>query len=330
MSGVGVQIMTIYINSTGPAGSGCSSPNPDPCILNPSTTIASYAFNKANQFLNPGEVNHAVLFALPISVILPDPTPAFPQNSILIATSRGNVFAFQWPNPLQIFGQSGSAFSSGIMKVAYTGTLDSKNEPGPVAGGSGGTTGTGYCHSETSKPYPAAAGYAEKLTGITSYGDGGVLWFVNPWVTGGSSGVLQSVVNNATQMYLYVIVINTGKVAYTPTAGSIDLTWYSANHLDGTLIGVYYNGNFYPACSSISSCSTAESITPTTSYYAIYHITTTKLSNTPWSLPSSDNLGSIMFWGDASITDWWTSTAESSGYYSATILLPGVWIRSGC
>jgi hypothetical protein len=283
-----------------------------------------------------GEVNHAVLFALPLKlagypiVTLPDPTPAFPENSISIATSRGNVYSFVWPNPLQIFGQSGSAFSSGIMKVAYTGTFDSKNEPGPVAGGSGGKVGTGYCHSESVQSYPAGAGYAEELTGITGYGDSGVLWFVNPWVTGSSSGVLQSVVNGATQMYMYLIVINTGQVAYAPTAGSIDLTWYSADHLDGILIGVYYKGSFYPACSSSSSCSSAKTITPTTSYYAIYEITTTKLDNAPWSLPSSDNLGSVMFWGDASITNWWTSNAESYGYYSATILVPGLWIRSGC
>jgi len=328
VGGVGVQITRIYINSTGAAGLGCSYPNPAPCILNPTSTIAPYAFNRANQFVNTGEVNHAVVFALPLSlagyptVTLPDPTPAFPQNSILIATSRGNVFSFVWPNPLQIFGQSGSAFSSGIMKVAYTGTYDSKNEPG--LGGSGNSA-TGYCHSEPSQSYPAATGYAEKLTGITGYGDSGVLWFVNPWVT---SGVLQSVVNGATQMYIYLIVINTGIAAYTPTAGSIDLTWYGSNHLDGTLIGVYYKGAFSPACSSSSSCSSAQSIAQSTNYYAIYEInhSTTKLGNP---LPQG-GITSAMFWGDASITDWWTSTAENIGYYSATLLIPGLWIRAGC
>jgi len=52
LGGVGVQIMRIYINSTGPVGSGCSYPNQQPCILNPTITIAPYAFDQANQFIN--------------------------------------------------------------------------------------------------------------------------------------------------------------------------------------------------------------------------------------------------------------------------------------
>ena len=50
---IGVQIMRIYINST---GSGCIYNPPtnkeQPCILNPSGTIAPYTFDQANQFLN--------------------------------------------------------------------------------------------------------------------------------------------------------------------------------------------------------------------------------------------------------------------------------------
>jgi len=157
---VGVQITRIYVNSTGIAGSGCSSPNPAPCILNPTSTISPYAFNQANELLNPGEANHTVLMALPIGVGLPHPTTGstsgstggFPANSIVIVTSRGNLFSFQWPFQVSVFGQSQSAFSTGNMKVAYTGTFDSKNEPGPIATGSGGSnsgTGSGYCHTES-------------------------------------------------------------------------------------------------------------------------------------------------------------------------------------
>ena len=320
LGGVGVQIVRIYITST--VSPGCTTS----CILNPSSstpTSTSSAFQQSQQFLNAGEVNHAVLLYLP-STIGPLPTGTN-QNTILIVTSRGSVFSFEWPFPIQVGGQSQAAFSAGIVRVAYTGAspgYDSKNEPG--LGGSG-TSATGYCHSEPSQSYPAATGYAEKLTGITGYGDSGVLWFVNPWVT---SGVLQSVVNGATQMYFYLIVINTGIAAYTPTAGSIDLTWYGSNHLDGTLIGVYYKGAFSPACSSSSSCSSAQSIAQSTNYYAIYEInhSTTKLG---YPLPQG-GITSAMFWGDASITDWWTSTAESIGYYSATLLIPGLWIRAGC
>ena len=92
LGGVGVQIARIYINSTGPAGSGCSSPNPQPCILNPSSTIASYTFNQATQFLNPGETNHAVLLFLPSSVNLPSVSVSL--NTIVIVTTRGEPFSF--------------------------------------------------------------------------------------------------------------------------------------------------------------------------------------------------------------------------------------------
>ena len=319
VGGVGVQITRVYINST---GSGCIYNPPtnyeQPCILNPTSTIAPYAFNQANQFLNTGEVNHGVLLALPVAVILPNPNPAVPKNTILIVTSRGNVFSFQWPVPLQVYGQSQSAASFAIIKVAYTGTLDSRNEPGPMAAGSGGTGGgasAGYCHTETSQPYPAGTGYAEKLTGITGYGDSGVLWFVNPWITYGPSdshSILTSVNSGATTLYIYAIVINTGHTAYVPTSGSIDIFWYSANHIDGGFIGVYYKGTFYPPAS-------APSITPGTSYYAMYQITTHYADNPPSS--------SVMFWGDASITNGLNSKAEDQSFFSATVLLSGLWIR---
>jgi hypothetical protein len=174
--------------------------------------------------------------------------------------------------------------------------------------------------------YPAASNYAEKLTGISGSGvgvTGGTLYFVNPWVT---DTILDSVIANNTQMYFYVNVMNTGQTAYTPTSGSLDLGWYSANHLDGILIGVYYKGKFTSAASAISS---GLSITPTTSYYAIYEITTKKLQNDPKNV---SGFSSVMFWGDASMTDWGQSSpsAESYGYFSATVLLSGFWIRAGC
>ncbi len=341
LGGVGVQVARIYINSTGPAGSGCSSPNPAPCILNPTSTIAPYAFNQANRFLNPGEVNHAVVLALPFAVTLPDPSPAFPQNSILIATSRGNVFSFQWPVPLQVFGQSQSAFSSGIMKVAYqsiSGGYDSKNEPG--ISGTSRTGGLTYCHKEPLQNYPAASNYAEALTGmtggtVTGTVTGNTLYFVNPWVTYVSSyaGVLGSTINSGrtakTQMYIYVNIINTGQTAYTPTAGSIDLGWYSANHLDGTLLGVYYEGAFYPAV-AFGGAANAPRITPSTNYYAIYKMNYMKLTNPPSSSLGAMPSGSVMLWGDASITNGSGSNpgnAEDQSYFSATVLLSGFWVR---
>ncbi len=68
LGGVGVQIVRIYINST---GSGCTSL----CVLNPTSSITPYAFNQANQFVNRGETSHAVILALPSAVALPNPRP---------------------------------------------------------------------------------------------------------------------------------------------------------------------------------------------------------------------------------------------------------------
>jgi hypothetical protein len=202
------------------------------------------------------------------------------------------------------------------MKVAYTGSFDSANEK--AAGGSGGT---GYCHTESSEPYPAGPGYAEKLTGITGYGDSGVLWFLNPWITGGSSeAIMNSVESGATTLYIYVVVINTGTTAYSPTAGTIDLTWYGSNHIDGPLIGVYYNGNF----------ATSPSIVPGSYFYAIFEIKESSQAVgifTIGSPPPQDGQYSVMFWGAASITNALGSSAEGQTFFSGSILVSGLWIR---
>jgi hypothetical protein len=220
------------------------------------------------------------------------------------------------------------------MKVAYSGTgFDSKNEPGPVAGGSGGIkegTGSGYCHTEQSEPYPAAAGYAEELTGLKSgttvYGDSGVLWFVNPWITGGNSNAIltsSGALHSGTTLYIYVVIINTGSTAYAPTTGTLDLTWYGSNHFDGYLIGVYYNGAFYP---------TAPIIPPGAYYYAIFEIVVlpTFIGNPPWASGVQTGAPSVMFWGSASITNALNGNSESSegqSFFSGTILVSGLWIR---
>ncbi len=309
---VGVQITRIYINSTGPAGIGCSSPNPQPCILNPTPTIASYSFNQANGFVNPGEANHILLFALPFAVSLPNPNPGFPENTILIVTSRGNVFTFQWPFQPQVFGQSQSAFSMGIMKVAYQ-KMSSSGFDSSIEPGLGGSGGTGYCHTEKNQTYPAGVGYAEKLTGLSGLQSGSTLWFVNPWFTGGNSkAIMDTAVQGYTQVYIYVVVVNTGNTAYSPKAGTIDLTWYGSNHIDGYLLGVYYNNQFY-------TTSSMASIAPGMSYYAIFKITIFEIGNPPSS--------SVMLWGAASLTNGLGSNSEDQTYFSGTLLLSGLWIR---
>jgi hypothetical protein len=332
--GVGVQIVRIYINST---GSGCVYKPPynyeQPCVLNPSSTIAPYAFNQANQFLNSGEVNHGVVLALPsnttsgtLNVLLPNPTPAFPKNSISIATSRGNVFSFEWPVPLQFYGQSISAFSSGVMKVAYVGMNG--------AGYSSSMEGSGkspYCHTESGQSLTGITGVNGKGVGVS----GTTLTFVNSWIT---STILSSVVavdnrsggkisSPYTQMYVYDVVTNTGQTSYVPTAGTIGLAWYSANHLDGPLIGLYYDGVFYSVTNPSALTALANDgvggIPSRATYYAIYEITIHYTSNAP--------SASVMFWGDASITNGANMSGEDQTYFSGTMLLDGLWINTkGC
>jgi hypothetical protein len=334
LGGVNVQIVRIYINST---GSGCTSL----CVLNATSTIAPYTFNQANSLLNQGEVNHALILALPDAVALPNPPNGYPMNTILVATNRGNVFSFQWPTQPQLT-PSGAAFSSGLLKVAYQGTYDSKNEPGPVAGipgvpgsGSGGNSGSGttYCHKETlfnHAPGPGKVGqdgypsnYAEKLT----LGTYGTMYFVNPWVTEKilcSTDTTGACVSSAgTTMYIYTVVKNIFNTSITVSSGSIDLMWFSTNHLDGVLIGLYYQGRnaqaqFYPM-------SNLPIIEPGAVYYAIFQMNQMQLTYL-YQTGHSGYPQSVMFWGGASIS----TTAENETYFSGSVLASGLWMRNSC
>jgi hypothetical protein len=231
-------------------------------------------------------------------------------------------------------GQSQSAFSAGIVKVAYqmnpyytSGGYDSKNEPGV------GTGGSGYCHQETLQSYPAGAGYAEKLTQVNYPGvqDSNTLWFVNPWVTQqildtaeGTNGTGSS--NSKTTLYLYVNVTNTGSLPYTVASGTLDLTWYGSNHITGSLIGIYYNAStaghnvapqFYPI-------STTQTVATSTSFQAIFRVTLLELdTGNGGTWPPT---AGIMFWGSASLTDNWENTAFVGG----VSLSSGLWIPLSC
>jgi len=239
---------------------------------------------------------------------------------VLIVTSRGNVFSFQWPFQLQIFGQSQSAFSSGIMKVAYQGADDSIHD---YSGASGHTAAT-FCHNEPLGTYPAGSNSAEQLS-VPGVPDGsGVLTFVNPWMTqkifSQANGVYNSGTptspTNKTTLYIYVNVTNTGTIAYSVLGGTMDLTWYGSNHVDGGLIGIYYGlptGTFY-------TVGTAPAILPGKYFYAIFRVASLTLGD--WTPPTFG----VMFWGSASLTD----SAEDLTFIAGVGLMSGLWIRPSC
>jgi hypothetical protein len=325
LGGVGIQIAGVYITST---GSVCT----PLCVLNPSPSSTSYTIKQSTQFLNPGETNHAVLLYLPGTVSLPNTAPA--QNTVLIVTSRGNQFSFQWPFQILMGGQSQSAFSAGIMKVAYQCSncgnpgYDSKNEPGVTGGSSTGQ----YCHTEsTSSNRPGER--PQQFTGITvggqNIGDGGSLWFVNPWITqtiftntcGTANGCS---IQNSTTLYIYVNITNTGNVPYNVAAGTLDLTWYGSNHIDGALIGIFYNPTqpsgtwkFYPITST-------QNVTVNNYFYGIFRATTVSLGQGSTWPPA--NSASVMFWGSLSLT----SNQEGTTFVGGVALSSGLWIRYSC
>jgi hypothetical protein len=138
-------------------------------------------------------------------------------------------------------------------------------------------------------------------------------------------GILNSAYNGATTLYSYVIVINTGNAAYSPNAGTLDLTWFASNHIDGSLFGVYYNGKFYSGSTSPSISSI--SIAAGTFYYAIFKIDYG--GNPDMFMLENPPTHSVMFWGAASITNVGTSgtSAEDESFFSGTILSSGLWIR---
>jgi len=312
VGGVGVQIATIYITST---GSGCTSL----CVMNPASSSYSYTFQGSEQFLNAGETNHVVLLYLPSTITLPVSYP--PQNTITIVTTRGSEFSFQWPFLIQVGGQSQSAFSAGTMKIAYQCSscgnpgYDSKNEPGVKGGGASGQ----YCHTESSSSTPKSE-QPQEFTGITYNGspilDSGNLWFVNPWIT---QVILTNTCSttegcsaaNQTNLYFYVNITNTWTTKYTVAGGTLDLTWYGSNHISGALIGFYDSNGFH-------TLSSGYTVAPNNFFYGIFRAYAVQLT----SLPSS----SLMFWGSLSITN----NVEDSTFISGVQLSSGLWVRYSC
>jgi hypothetical protein len=275
-----------------------------------------------------------------LNVLLP--SLLYSENTILIATRRGNVFSFQWPLPLEIIGgQSQAAFSTGIIKVAYQdistagGALcspPSNSTQGPTSTGSGcdsskeyyGASGNNwpsppYCHDEPEKAYVAPTNYAEQLTGISGV-KGNTLYFVNPWIT---LEVLENArtdlsTSPTTQLYMYINITNVGSTPYVVAGGSLDLTYSGSTHIDGTLIGIYYNatgtatGPFWYAATPTQT----QTVGVGKSFYAIFQITLVQVD-------LSNFEASAMYWGSLSLTN----NIEGTGFVGGVGLSSGFWIR---
>jgi hypothetical protein len=253
------------------------------------------------------------------------------------------------------------------MKVAYqcsttcgTGVgYDSKNEPG--VGGTG-TPGTGYCHEESQLNSESTNEIPQEFSSITVGGktiaDSGNLWFVNPWITqsifcttsndcasgGTGSDPCSTNCHNDTTLYLYVNITNTGITGYTPSGGSLDLTWYGSNHIDGTLIGMWYENNqtlawqFWPIgatnapmvyCATYSQCMSLHPSSNPDFFYGIFRATVVELSagsGGTWPPSSSEYPLGVMFWGSLSLSN----NLENTQFVGGTELSTGLWIRSLC
>jgi len=328
--GVGIQLARLYVNSTG--STGCSPPS-GPCILNPdsawfSGTPTAYTFRDSDAFVNAGEFNHTVHFYLPTSIgPLPGAGTATPKNTVWMVTARGRVFSMQWPFPPAGISQSGAAtgtsINTGIMKIAYQGTYDSKHEG---AGASGSTyPNAPYCHGE---PQGTGPDTAETLTGITGV-TGGSLTFINPWIT---DMITKEIKNSRAQLYIYAKILYPNSASsplqFNQPSGAIGLEALSGSQiwkLDGALFGIYIpsgsNIGFYCESSACGSSVTVPPIQPGQNYYALF-------------CPSCSGLGYAFDWpggpsfyfGYASVS----SLSLDSSYFSGSILLDGLWERTSC
>jgi hypothetical protein len=175
---------------------------------------------------------------------------------------------------------------SGALKIAY--------QPKDAQGYN---SASDSCHQET----------ATVLTGISGIQTGSSLSFLNPWLI---NTVLTSAYNSHTMMYYLVNATNTKSTPIVASAGTLDLTWYGSNHLDGSLLGVYYQGQFYTPGS-------APTIPPGSQFYAIFKTDHVALSSFP---------GNVFFIGSAAITN----NVKGTTYYSAQLAIDGLWVRSSC
>jgi hypothetical protein len=145
--GIGIQIGRVYITSNSTPPGGCT----DLCVLDPSSSASPNSFDSFSRFLNPGETRSITLW-LPgnagDNVTLPDKYPGL--NSIVLVTTRGRVFSFQWPLPppgpaggISAAGPGGTGIYIGPLVITFQKALIAytTNSSGKINVPQGGTNG---------------------------------------------------------------------------------------------------------------------------------------------------------------------------------------------
>jgi hypothetical protein len=310
-AGIGTEISRIYINST---FGGCTTL----CVLDSASSPQPFHFLSSTGFVNPSEYGHLLIFYLNSTLTLPNVIGA---NTVAIVTSRGRVFSFQWSFPPVGIAAIPNIATSRMM-IAYqqsgSGGYDSSKE---------GTGTTGYCHQES----PTAI----SGTGVP----GGSLYFVNPWVTQTIfNNVFPTTGSNSTTFFVYANITNTQPMPVSITGGNIVLQLVLqptpakvgvANLLllGGPMIGIYY-----PAISGVGTFYTAGSgpaggIPAGNSVIMIFKIATGNWESfaTGYPYPPSD----MTFSAIASVTNKLEADG-SGGYFGATVVLDGLYVRTSC
>lgn len=342
---IGTQIARIYINSTDsrpyvPGTQGQSIGCGNLCIFDPSstpkpcsTTSNECYFLASSAFVNPSEYAHQVILYTNSTYTLPcsQSCGVYGVNSIVVVTTRGRTFSFQWPIPLNP-SLTVSSLTTGVMQIAYQKTgsngYASSNEPGAVKEQSGGTIVTGtYCHSENATEVPTGSTY-------------GTLWFVNPWVTWqifNNAFPASTTGTNNTAFYVAVQVTNNQQVPITITRGDIwlELTVASGNAgtskgfpavlvMGGPMIGTYYNGQFN---SAVAQTTTVDATFSVILIYRIYYWNWAGGNN-----PPNGNIAGVTFSGIATITNDQEGGGGSGtqGYFAGSTIVDGLYVKTSC
>ena len=117
-----------------------------------------------------------------------------------------------------------------------------------------------------------------------------------------------------TQIYIYINITNTGGTPYTVAGGTLDLTVAGSTHIDGNLIGIYYNATGTPPFWFTASSTQTQTVAVGKSFYAIFKVTLIMLDLTYLSQSS-------MFWGSLSLTN----NMGGTGFVGGVGLSSGIW-----